>query len=259
MTNDTVDTLVATLSRFVELPKPQREQLGSLRRRRIDVTRHADLVQEGDPTDDLYIVERGWLEQYRVLVDGRRCVLRVSLPGDVVDGAFPLLGRARSSIAALTPAKVLLVRSDSLLDLIRSDATIALGFLYLEAYQHSFSRERVATLARLSAYERLGHLCLELLVRLEAAGQADGDEFTLPVSQPMLGEVLGMHAVHVNRMFRRLTADGFIARNGEQVRIMDRAGLARLVEFRPPDLARRPGGDGKTARPAPGEEGRARP
>lgn len=228
----TGDILADTLSRFVVLSKAQTERIASLKARRINLERRADVILEGAAIDYLPIVETGWLEQYRTFADGRRCVLKINLPGDIVDGAFPLLGRAQFSVAALTDARVALVPLRPLLDLIRSDAVIGFAFLSLEAYQHSFLRERVTTLACLSAYERLGHLCLELLTRLEAAGRAEDDEFVLPVSQPALGEVLGMHAVHVNRMFRRLEDDGFIARDGERIRVVDRPALVRLVEFR---------------------------
>jgi CRP-like cAMP-binding protein len=235
----THNILAKTLCRFVELSESQIKKIDSLEKRRIDLAPRSDFIFEGDSTIDLPVVERGWLEQYRILSDGRRCVLRLSLPGDVVDGAFPMLHRAQFSVGALTNARVLLVPSQPLLALLRDDAAIALAFLYLEAYQHSSLRERVSTLASLSAYERLGHLLLELLGRLEAVGLARRNEYELPVSQPSLGEILGMHTVHVNRMFRRLEADGFITRSDSLIRITDREGLTNLTEFRKLDLARR--------------------
>ncbi len=132
---------------------------------------------------------------------------------------------------------MLLYPTKTLAHLLEQNAHLALAFLLLEVHQNDLLRERVMTLSRLSAYERLGHLCLELLTRLEAVGLAANDSFPMPLSQPILGDVLGMHEVHVNRMLHRLEADGYILRGNGRIQVLEREALAEMVEFRPSERA----------------------
>lgn len=232
------DTLSGALSKFVNFSRTHKKHLDALVAERVQLPARTDLIIEGDPIRRLPIVVEGWVAQYHLLHDGRRSILKLNLPGDIIDGTFPLIGEARYSAVTLTHVVALMYPARELAELLRSNARIATAFLLMEAYQHSFLRERVMTLARLSAYERLGHLCLELLTRLEAIGLARDDGFAMPLSQVTIGELLGMHEVHVNRMLHRLEADGYIARGNGRIHIRDREALAQMVEFRPLRIAR---------------------
>jgi hypothetical protein len=62
----------------------------------------------------------------------------------------------------------------------------------------------------------------------------------MPLSQEGIGDVVGLSGPHVNRMLAELKADGLIAMNGHEVRILDRAALQILGEFHPAYLAGTP-------------------
>lgn len=225
--------LADCLSEYAPLAAAQRQRLAALHTWRVELRRRSDLLREGDTTAWLPIVEHGWLEHDRLFADGRRFLVQVSLPGDIVDSVLAIGGRAQFSVTALTEARVRLVDSAGFVGALRDDPAIARAFMALQAAEQCRARERMVALARMSAYERLADLCLDLLGRAEAAGMAEAGGFDLPVSQRVLGEILGLHAVHVNRMFHRMEADGFIVRDGSRLRIVDRSGLENLVEFRP--------------------------
>jgi len=225
--------LADCLAAYGPLTPEQRRRLGMLPGRRVTLRRRADLLREGDEAAWLPVVERGWLEHGRLLADGRHCVVQLSLPGDIVDSVLPLTGGAQFSVTAVTEASVMLVDGPAFTAALRDDPAIAHAFIRLQAAEQCRARVRMVALARMSAYERLADFCLDLLARAEAAGLGGADGFELPVSQRILGEILGLHAVHVNRMFQRMEADGFIRRNGSHLRILDRERLAALVEFRP--------------------------
>jgi len=225
--------LTDCLAAYGTLEAPQRRRLAAIASRRARVRRRTDLLRQGESTCWLPVVERGWLEHARLLADGRRCLVRFSLPGDLVDSALPAAGRPQFTVTAVSEARVTLVDGAGFLEALEGDSAIARAFMNLQAAEQSRARERAVVLARMDAYERLGDVCLDLLSRLEVTGQANGGGFDLPVSQRSLGEFLGLHAVHVNRMFQRMEADGFIVRNGSHVRVVDRQGLAELAAFRP--------------------------
>jgi DNA-binding transcriptional regulator LsrR (DeoR family) len=62
----------------------------------------------------------------------------------------------------------------------------------------------------------------------------------MPLSQEAIGDVIGLSAPHVNRMLAELKREVLIATNGSVVKILDRAALQILGQFRPKYRARTP-------------------
>ena len=91
--------------------------------------------------------------------------------------------------------------------------------------------ERLIDIGRRSALERVAHFLLELLVRLRIIGLADDCSFRMPLTQELIGDILGLTSVHVSRMLRQLRMDGFLAIEGQQVTIRNIEGLSALADF----------------------------
>lgn len=223
--------LTALLNRWTPLQEQDLAALAEIKPKRVQYGRGTEFIRQDLPCGDLPLLESGWAAQDRVMQDGRRFILRMHLPGEMIDICFPIQQVAAYSASALTDVSLLLYPSNDLIKLVRSNPNIGLALLAITARQRNVLRHRILSLAGLNAYERLAHLCLELLVRLESLGLAEDDRFELPISQPTLGEVLGVHGVHINRMFRRLAEDGLIVHDSKFIYIKDRKAVAKMVEF----------------------------
>jgi hypothetical protein len=62
----------------------------------------------------------------------------------------------------------------------------------------------------------------------------------MPLSQEGFGDERDPSGQHVNRMIAELKREGLIVMSGSEVKILDRAALQILGEFRPADLGRMP-------------------
>ena len=91
--------------------------------------------------------------------------------------------------------------------------------------------EHVIDSGRRSAYERLSHFFLELFVRLKSAGLTVGMSFHAPLTQELIGDALGLTAIHVNRTLRSLRQDKLVAVDGKKVTILDFEALSLLSDF----------------------------
>ncbi len=91
--------------------------------------------------------------------------------------------------------------------------------------------EHLVNLGRRSAYERLAHLLLELLVRLNAVGLADELSYRLPLTQELMADVLGLSGPHINRMIRSLREEGLATIEDQRVVIHDLGSLSALAAF----------------------------
>jgi CRP-like cAMP-binding protein len=91
--------------------------------------------------------------------------------------------------------------------------------------------EHLIDAARRSAYERVSHLLLELLVRLKRARVTNDMSFNMELTQELIGDALGLTTVHVNHTLRLLREDKLIAIDGKTVTILDFEALSLLSDF----------------------------
>jgi CRP-like cAMP-binding protein len=190
-----------------------------------EVRRHLpDTSGAFDGSNSPVLLLAGWGAEVAHLKDGRRQILDLALPGDVIfaspaQGEFVFLTKATTARIVLDEA---LGPSAHMLAALRE--------------AHRMAREaRLATavisLGRRSAYERTACLLLALYERHLEMGLADGAGFTLPLTQEMLADALGLSVVHINRTLQQMRSDGRLVLRASQATFPDRAGLASAVGY----------------------------
>jgi len=68
-------------------------------------------------------------------------------------------------------------------------------------------------------------------VRLKRAGLTVGMSFEAPLTQELIGDALGLTAIHVNRTLRCLRQDKLVAMDGKKVTIVDFEALSLQSDF----------------------------
>jgi CRP-like cAMP-binding protein len=86
-------------------------------------------------------------------------------------------------------------------------------------------------MGRSNSLQRVAHLMCELYVRARNIGLIDGDRFELPLTQLVLGDALGLTAVHVNRVLRKLRISGVMELSSGSLIISDISKLANVAGF----------------------------
>jgi len=92
--------------------------------------------------------------------------------------------------------------------------------------------EHLVSIGRRNAIERTAHFFLELAERLSLIGRATKAEFKCPLSQTILGDALGLTAIHVNRVLRQLRERQLLTVRKGCVHIHDLTGLRKLSGFK---------------------------
>jgi CRP-like cAMP-binding protein len=185
--------------------------------------------RRGGPVRPQLIVS-GWACRQRLLRDGRRQILGFLLPGDLV-----ALGAVASPISEASTVALTRLETIEMPDLAAAGAwpgsSLAKLFHLSPAAEERRLIEHLVRLGRRTAYERVGHLLLELGERLQAVGMADGGRFPLPVTQEVLADALGLSVVHVNRILQQLRREGLIETQGGYVRLPSPRALAAAVDY----------------------------
>jgi len=154
------------------------------------------------------ILRDGWACCYKLLPDGGRQVIDVRLPGDFVGLRSVLLRTADHSAAAVTDAVVAEVPARRMLELFHELPRLGAAILWAASRDEAVVVEHLVGLGRRDALTRTAHFLVELGLRLELVGLGGGAGFACPLNQYQLADVLGLTAIHLNRVLRRLRERG---------------------------------------------------
>lgn len=183
-----------------------------------------------------WLVITGWAAQARVLSDGRRQVGRFLVPGDVF-GLMRTGGTAAAGLLAMTDVVVADVTGVRDAVALGRSPALARAWAALQAAEQIGAFSHILRLGRFTAYERTGHLFLELYERLAAAGLTLGQSMPMPLTQEMLADCLGLSVVHLNRMVQQLRRSRLISSEMRKVTFLDLERLAADCHYAPRDPA----------------------
>jgi CRP-like cAMP-binding protein len=173
------------------------------------------------------VIVSGWAAAARSLLDGRRQILQIFLPGDVLglsalhlDGIVALTSVTTTDAGPLAAA---LAAGDP------AHLALRLAWERAQAARQRQLLNHIVRLGRLSAHERTAHLLLELVERHRRAGLSDGRRIPWPLTQETLADVLGLSVVHVNRILQQLRRENMIALRAGQLVLPDADRLAAMA------------------------------
>lgn len=226
-----MDKLIRKLSLFIDLTDAERAYLKGLPERSGPVQSRTELVGAGEPMRDVVVLLEGWAIRHRSLSDGRRQIIAFSLPGDVTGMEGNVLQVADHTMTTLTAAEVAWFPAEKVIELFRKFPRVAAALAWATFREEAIFLERLVSLGRRSARERLAHLLCELWVRLKVVGDGEGPSFAMPVTQEELADTLGLSSVHIYRTLRSLRNAGLVRVEGQRVYIDRPEELMRVAEF----------------------------
>lgn len=227
---------VTRLRRYVELTEHEIAGLQAAFECRIKIKKKRDVILEGYPSHRLHIIVSGFASRYKLLANGKCQVLGILLPGDIIGLPSIFFNPPRYSVSAVSDMVVDVIQLPQFLELCRKNPSLALGMLWYSEEELANYADRIIDVGRRSPLERVAHFVLELHARLQAAGSAADRSFEMPLSQEVIGDLLGLSGPHVNRMLQLLKAERLISTDRRRITLEDREGLDLLAQFEPASL-----------------------
>jgi len=203
-------------------------QLDHLVGARRKIKRGHHLYRAGDAFEAIYAIKMGFFKTDILLEDGRDQVTGFQMAGEILgmDGIGTDIHTCNS--IALEDSEICVIPFAQLEHLSRE----------VQALQHHFhkvmSREIVRDhgvmmlLGTMRAEERLAAFLLNLSQRFTARGYSP-QEFHLRMTREEIGSYLGLKLETVSRAFSHFQEDGLISVHQKHIRIIDSAGLKRLL------------------------------
>jgi CRP-like cAMP-binding protein len=224
---------VRRLALFEPLTAEQLHSMEAHRAEQRQVMPGEFLFRQDTRIDESYTIFEGWVMLHRSLEDGRRQILRFSLPGDFLGFQPSPNTTVLHSAQALTPVTVCVFRRDDLLQVFREHPMLAIQMAWITSRDEATTHEHLLSIGRRPAKERIAHLFLELHARLAARGPVNERVgIPVPLKQEHIADALGLTTIHVNRTLRVLREAGLAVLRGGLLRILDREALVQLTGFR---------------------------
>lgn len=187
-----------------------------------------NLKSAGDRANRVHVICEGWAFSFVQLPDGRKQILSILIPGDVVGSLAPFAETLSFSVQALTDIRYCGYSASSLKTRLTSQPEL------LEAWARLLLAERqgvlglVVDLGARSADERVAHLMLDLKTRLEKRGLADGNSFSFPLSQRLIAAATALTPEHVSRVISRFRSARIIDTAKGALSILNTTALQRI-------------------------------
>jgi CRP-like cAMP-binding protein len=228
---------VARLSRLMAFSATDLASLERIVESERLVKRRQDLVVAGFAYHSLCFVKDGYAIRYKLLRSGKRQILNVILPGDVIGFPVSFFDRSIYSIVAVSDLTYNICSLDAYVRLCYEQPQFGLALSWLAAQEAAIYAEHIVDLGRRTPLERLAHFLLEIHVRLLAVGRAEAASFHLPFSQEVMADALGLSVPHLNRVMQQLRGERLITSRSRVVELTDITGLQTLAQYQPLGLA----------------------
>ena len=223
--------LARKLNTFLPLSRDEPECLAEMQSKPLKVKRGKQLTQEGQAGHKAFILQAGWACSYKELPNGDRQIISFPIAGDCVGLRSVLLRTADHSFSTLTDAVVSPVDGTHILKCVADFPRLGAALMWAASRDEAMVVEHLVNIGRRSAIERTAHFFMELAERLNLVGLATEAEFKSPLSQFVLGDALGLTAIHVNRTLRLLREQQLLTLHRGSVRIHDLNRLRKLAGF----------------------------
>jgi len=193
-----------------------------------------DLVALGEQTEASYLVVSGVIGRFSQMRSGVRQIVALHIAGEMADLCSVVLPKTSWAFHAFAPTTILRIAHSDLITVADQYPNIAQAFWRDCVADMAVMSEWSVSVARRPAEAKLAHLLCELRCRYKQAGLLAIDGFyPFTATQVQIAEVLGITAIHLNRMIRSLRERGLATLSKAGVVIHDYQSLARLAEFDP--------------------------
>lgn len=194
---------------FETIPAAELEALGTQSATRT-FPKNAIIINEGDPTDALYVLLSGRVKIFLSGDSGREFVLGTAGPGEYF-GEVALDGGPRSaSVMTLEPCRCAIVPRRDMEAFVVSHPAVALVIMKNLSRRVRVLTESVKNLALMDVYGRVARM-------LQEAADNGG---VLALTQQGIADRVGASRQMVSRIMTDLEAGGYVARRGRGLAVL---------------------------------------
>lgn len=225
------EALIQRLEAYTRLSTADKAALQRITKVSRIIAPRRDLIREGEKPAFVHLIVDGWACRYKTLPDGRRQIVSFFVPGDFCDLNVYVLKQMDHSLGAITRISVADISREEMDDRTANHPRITQALWWESLVTNAIQREWTLNIGQRTAYERIGHLLVEMYMRLNTIGLTQNGSCDFPLTQTDLADATGLTAVHVNRTLQELRRDGLIELERKRLNIPNMQKLKEVSMF----------------------------
>jgi CRP/FNR family transcriptional regulator, anaerobic regulatory protein len=191
-----------------------------------------NLYRAGEANEGVQVVCEGWAVRFLQLPSGKRQILSVIMPGDLISASAIFEQQFSFSVQALTRVRYAVFPFAAVRGRLHDGPALLDTWLRLAAAEHRDADRRLVDLGQRTAQERIASLIVQVMLRTEERGDLVDGEFVLPMSQQQMADFNGLTPVHTCRVLSALRKAGVCDVSHGVVKTLDRAELQRIATIK---------------------------
>jgi CRP-like cAMP-binding protein len=200
----------------------------------------AEIIGAGQEQAELYTLYAGWAIRCKTLPDGRRQILNIHLPGDLIGLQGAMFEASSYSVEAVTEVQLCLLPRRKIWSLFENMPELSFDVTWLGAHEESYVDENLTSVGRRSAVESIAALIILLYKRLDALGLVINGAMPFPITQQHIADMLGLSLVHTNKSLAKLRRLGMFALTNGTLLLSNPKALESMAQYFEEETAMRP-------------------
>jgi len=223
--------LVTRLERYLPLTPDECDTLDWAERRERRIPAGEKLIEQDQTGTTLWIIQQGWFHASTTLPGGARQITRFHYAGDLMGISSIAWDWSANTLTAVSDCIVSELSKPNLGRIFKQQPRLAALLYAVAAAEYVAMGDRLTSIGRMGAMERLAMMLLDIRARLRVTAGGVIDSFDLPLTQQDIGDAVGLTKVHVSRTLGEMERQGLIARTGRRMKILDEARLLAMTGF----------------------------
>ncbi len=219
------------LGLYGELGGDAREALANIRQKPVELRRNQKVFSLCEGRADIFVVKEGWASLSHATSTRGQDICNVFMPGDIIGMRESFFESHDIVILSLTNCKLEKVSVDDLHELLKTNEEIRKAITSYVMVNDNITIERLRSCTHHRSEERVAHFLLEVYARFNFKGLLTGNVFSFPVTQDVVGELLGMTSVHVSRCMTALEQKKLIRKTRSSIKLLKPEEMARNTGF----------------------------
>ena len=219
------------LSHYAEIGSESIDHLSSVNVKSMELKRNQKLYSLCQGRAEIFIVKQGWVSLCHTFKSHGEDICNVYMPGDIVGLRESFFDNHDITILGLQNCQLDKVSVNEVHDLFKENADIKRAVVSYIMVNDNITIERLRSCTHHKAEERVAHFLLEIYARYNFKKLIDSNVFSFPITQEVVGELLGITSVHVSRCMTALEQKKLIRKSRNTVKLLEPELLAECTGF----------------------------
>ena len=187
------------------------------------------LRTEGEKTNDVLVLTRGWVKVLSVTRQHREMILALRGPGEIIGELAGLTGYRTATVAAVSPVQALVVTHDKFSLFLDSSPGADRAYRSTLAHRWYQAADMLRSRSLDNGTQRLAGLLLDLAAR-HGTPAGPATTITIPLSQDEIASLIGTSRATVTRALHDWRRRDLITTARHQITINDTPALRSLAD-----------------------------